>query len=93
MEICFGFGIKVITVYLFSVENFNRPKSEVEQLMQLIKAKVEMLDRYGASIRLLGQREMIPDDVLQVMDNVVARTKHNKKFGIVPERLLLVNNY
>jgi ditrans,polycis-polyprenyl diphosphate synthase len=68
-------------VYLFSVENFNRPKSEVEQLMQLIKAKVEMLDRYGASIRLLGQREMIPDDVLQVMDNVVARTKHNKKFG------------
>lgn len=86
MEICYKSGVKVVTVYAFSIENFNRPKYEVEGLMQLAKVKLEqlttygdILDRYGASVRVLGQREMIRDDVLQVVDKAVARTAHNDK--------------
>ncbi|KAJ6789771.1 hypothetical protein PWT90_06476 [Aphanocladium album] len=86
MEICYKCGVKVVTVYAFSIENFNRPKYEVEGLMQLAKVKLEqlttygdILDRYGACVRVLGQREMIRDDVLQVVDKAVARTKHNNK--------------
>ncbi|KAH8713409.1 Dehydrodolichyl diphosphate synthase complex subunit SPAC4D7.04c [Beauveria bassiana] len=86
MEICYKCGVKVVTVYAFSIENFNRPKYEVEGLMQLAKVKLEqlttygdILDRYGASVRVLGQRDMIRDDVLQVVDKAVARTKHNNK--------------
>ena len=86
MEICYKTGVKVITVYAFSVENYNRPKHEVEGLMQLAKVKLEqlttygdILDRYGACVRVLGQREMIREDVLKVVDKAVARTKHNNK--------------
>ncbi|KAK1256463.1 hypothetical protein MKX07_008722 [Trichoderma sp. CBMAI-0711] len=86
MEICYKCGVKVVTVYAFSIENFNRPKYEVEGLMQLAKVKLEqlttygdILDRYGACVRILGQRELIRDDVLEVMDKAVARTKHNNK--------------
>lgn len=86
MEICYKAGVKSVTVYAFSIENFKRPKYEVDGLMQLAKVKLEqltsygdILDRYGAAVRVLGQRDMIRDDVLQVVDKAVARTQHNKK--------------
>lgn len=86
MEICYKCGVKVVTVYAFSIENFNRPKYEVEGLMQMAKVKLEqltnyghILDRYGARVRVLGQREMIRADVLEVVDKAIARTKHNNK--------------
>ncbi|PHH78065.1 hypothetical protein CDD80_7415 [Ophiocordyceps camponoti-rufipedis] len=86
MEICYRCGVKVVTVYAFSVENYNRPKHEVEGLMQLAKVKLEqlttygdILDRYGACVRILGQRDMIRHDVLSVVDKAVARTRHNNK--------------
>ena len=80
-------GVKTVTVYAFSIENFNRPKYEVEGLMQLAKVKLEqlttygdVLDRYGAAVRVIGQRELLRDDVLQVVDKAVARTRHNNKY-------------
>ena len=86
MEICYKCGVKVVTVYAFSIENFNRPKYEVEGLMQMAKVKLEqlttyghVLDRYGACIRVLGQRELIREDVLEVVDKAVARSSHNNK--------------
>lgn len=86
MEICYQAGVKTVTVYAFSIENFNRPKYEVEGLMQLAKVKLEqlttygdILDRYGASVRVLGQRELVREDVLQVVDKAMARTRFNTK--------------
>jgi ditrans,polycis-polyprenyl diphosphate synthase len=86
MEICYKCGVKVVTVYAFSIENYKRPKYEVEGLMQLAKVKLEqltsygdILDRYGASVRVLGQRELLREDVLEVVDKAVARTSHNTK--------------
>jgi ditrans,polycis-polyprenyl diphosphate synthase len=37
----------------------------------------ELLDRYGASIRVLGQRELVKEDVLEAIDKAVELTKHN----------------
>ena len=75
-----------MTVYAFSIENYNRPKYEVEGLMQLAKVKLEqlmlhgdVLDRYGASVRVLGQRSLIRPDVLEVVDQAVESTKHNQE--------------
>lgn len=86
MEICYKAGVKTVTVYAFSIENFNRPQYEVDGLMQLAKVKLEqlttygdILDRYGAAVRVLGQRDLLREDVLQVVDKAVARTQHNKK--------------
>jgi ditrans,polycis-polyprenyl diphosphate synthase len=82
--VCYKCGVQVVTVYAFSLENFNRPKYEVDGLMQLAKLKLEqiiqhgeLLDRYGASVRILGRLDLVPPDVLEVMERAVATTRHN----------------
>ena len=52
-------------------------KLKMEQLIQ----HGELLDRYGASVRVLGQRDLLSPDVLEVIDRAVAVTKHNKKYS------------
>lgn len=52
-------------------------KLKLEQLVQ----HGELLERYGASIRILGQRDLLSPDVLEVMDRAVSTTKHNKKYA------------
>ncbi|KAL1842312.1 hypothetical protein VTJ49DRAFT_5593 [Mycothermus thermophilus] len=84
LEVCYRCGVKVVTVYAFSLENFHRPKYEVDGLMQLAKVKLEqiiqhgeLLDRYGASVRVLGRLDLIPPDVLEVVERAMAATAHN----------------
>jgi ditrans,polycis-polyprenyl diphosphate synthase len=59
--------------------------------MSMAKVKLQqlaehgaLLDRYGASIRVLGQRELISPDVLVAVDKAVEMTAHNKKYGCRP---------
>lgn len=85
LEVCYNCGVEVVTVYAFSIENFNRPKYEVEGLMQMAKCKLEqllehgeVLDRYSARVIISGQRDLIPEDVLGFVDRAVNETKHNK---------------
>jgi ditrans,polycis-polyprenyl diphosphate synthase len=40
LDICLQLGVKVVTVYAFSIENFKRPKDEVDVLMKLAKTKL-----------------------------------------------------
>lgn len=49
LEWCLDLGITELTVYAFSIENFKRPKEEVDGLMELAKQKVTKLldERYG----------------------------------------------
>ncbi|KAK1919894.1 hypothetical protein P3342_002188 [Pyrenophora teres f. teres] len=86
LEVCYKTGVKVVTIYAFSIENFKRSKHEVDALMSMAKVKLQqlaehgaLLDRYGASVRVLGQRELISPDVLMAVDKAVAMTAHNKK--------------
>jgi hypothetical protein len=87
LEVCYKTGVKVVTIYAFSIENFKRSKHEVNALMSMAKVKLEqlsehgaLLDRYGASIRVLGQRDLVNKDVLAAVDKAVALTAHNKKY-------------
>jgi len=89
LEVCYKTGVKVVTIYAFSIENFNRSKHEVDALMSMAKVKLEqlaehgaLLDRYGASIRVLGQRNLVKKDVLDAVDRAVAMTAHNKQYYI-----------
>ena len=86
LEVCYKSGVKVVTIYAFSIENFKRSKYEVDALMEMAKVKLsqlaqhgELLDRYGACIRVLGQRELVKKDVLEAVDRAVAMTEHNKE--------------
>ncbi|MCJ1414875.1 cis-prenyltransferase [Xylographa parallela] len=84
LEVCYKSGVKVVTIYAFSIENFKRSRFEVDALMNLAKLKLdqlsqhgELLQRYGASIRILGQRELVKPDVLEAIDKAMELTKGN----------------
>jgi ditrans,polycis-polyprenyl diphosphate synthase len=88
LEVCYKSGVKVVTIYAFSIENFKRSKYEVDALMEMAKTKLtqlaqhgQLLDRYGASIRILGQRELVKPDVLEAIDTAIRLTKDNKRYG------------
>jgi len=75
-----------VTVYAFSIENFKRSKYEVDALMDMARIKLtqlsqhgDLLDRYGACIRILGQRELVKPEVLEAVDRAVKLTAHNNK--------------
>lgn len=74
----------MVTVYAFSIENFKRSKYEVDALMDMAKTKLsqlaqhgDLLDRYGARIRVLGQRSLVKEDVLNAVDKATEMTKTN----------------
>lgn len=76
--------MKVVTIYAFSIENFKRSKYEVDALMDIMKVKLsqitqhgDLLDRYGASVRILGQLDMLKPDVLEAINKAVDMTKGN----------------
>ena len=78
--------MRVVTVYAFSIENFKRSKYEVDALMEMAKVKIsqlsqhgDLLDRYGASVRVLGQRDLVKPDVLEAIDKAVDMTKNNQE--------------
>ncbi|KIX05168.1 di-trans,poly-cis-decaprenylcistransferase [Rhinocladiella mackenziei CBS 650.93] len=84
LEVCYKSGVTHVTIYAFSIENFKRSKYEVDALMDMAKIKLkqltqhgDLLDRYGARIRILGQRELIKPDVLEAMDRAVEMTSQN----------------
>ncbi|KAK3615002.1 cis-prenyltransferase [Elasticomyces elasticus] len=84
LEVCYKSGVKVVTIYAFSIENFKRSKYEVDGLMDMAKLKLvqmsqhgELFDRYGASVRILGDKSLVREDVLEQVDRAVEMTKHN----------------
>lgn len=86
LEVCYKSGVKVVTIYAFSIENFKRSKYEVDALMDMAKFKLsqiaqhgDLLDRYGARIQILGQRDLLKPDVIEAMDRAAEMTKGNKK--------------
>jgi undecaprenyl diphosphate synthase len=79
-------GLKTLTVYSFSTENWRRPVSEVNALFGLLKAYVkrdlDRLAREGVRVRILGTRKGLPDDIRELVDRAEARTEANSKFNL-----------
>jgi len=78
---CSEIGISYLTLYAFSTENWQRPKSEVAALMILLKQflKSERQELMDNNIRLnaIGQIERLPADVQRVLHEFMALTKKN----------------
>ncbi len=79
----FDQGIKYLSVYCFSTENFNRPKEEVDFLMNLFveKFQKEFKEYKKKNIRVVfsGRRENLREDVLEAMDTITEETKQNTR--------------
>ena len=63
--LCSNLGVKYLTVYAFSVENFNRPAYEVEALMGLVLSfiKMDLFHNNNVSFHVVGDRERLPKSV------------------------------
>jgi undecaprenyl diphosphate synthase len=77
----------VLTVYAFSTENWRRPQQEVDALFGLlrgyIKSDLDRLDRAGVRVRVLGQREGVPPDILTLFDKAETQTADNAVMTLV----------
>ncbi len=79
-EWCKQFGVKELTLYAFSIENFKRPKQEVDYLMQLFKQEFERIyakDKIDEKIKFIGRLEMFPAEVYSSMQKLIEKTKEN----------------
>lgn len=85
-------GVKVLTVYAFSTENWKRPKIEVDFIMNLfgryLTQEISEFNANNVQVRFIGSRENLSQSVLEKMDNAVCQTKTNT--GII---LNLAINY
>ena len=74
-------GIKILTLYTFSTENWTRPHKEVSMLMRtllsVLKNKVQQLNRNNIKIQFIGRREGIPETVLKSINSATELTKNN----------------
>ncbi len=79
-------GVKTLTLYAFSTENWNRPKSEVKTLMRLFletaRKQVPELNKRGARLRFLGRREGLPEPVLEALREAEEMTAHNESLDV-----------
>jgi undecaprenyl diphosphate synthase len=81
-------GVKWLTVYAFSTENWRRPVDEVRYLMGfnesiLVRHREELREK-GVRIRFAGRRDWrVPKRLTKQMDESIARTRHNRKMNLV----------
>lgn len=87
VETASNLGIKFITLYAFSMENWNRPESEVNGLMSLLTSSIahQFADLVKNNVRLLtiGDNSMLPDNVRAEIEEVVAKSASNTGITLV----------
>ena len=80
------FGVKELTVYSFSTENWTRPKEEVDGLMAMFAERIDRetpeLDEEGVRMRFIGRREGISEELTGRMDWAEAETGDNDRITL-----------
>lgn len=80
-EEAYRMGIKYLTVYAFSTENWNRPKDEVDALMKLLrnymKTCLKTAKKNRMSVRVLGDKTGLDDDIRERIEELEQATKDN----------------
>jgi undecaprenyl diphosphate synthase len=86
LEWCEEFGVKELTLYAFSMQNFNRPKEEVDYLMGVVKRTAEKfvedprIKEKGVQIKIIGRYSLFPKDVIEVCERIMDKTKDNSNY-------------
>ncbi len=80
------FGVKELTVYSFSTENWTRPKEEVDGLMAMFAERIDRetpeLDDEGVRMRFIGRREGIGPQLIERMNWAEAETAENERITL-----------
>ncbi len=80
-------GIEYLTLYSFSSENWNRPDSEVKDLMGLLRLylnkEVGLLMEQGVRLRVIGDRQRLSADIVEAVNSAERRTENNTRMTLI----------
>lgn len=78
---CRELGVKVLTLYAFSSENWKRPRGEIKALMTLLKkyirSEIDELHRNEIRVNFIGEVQKLPEDVLPFIAEATGKTARN----------------
>lgn len=87
VEGCAELGVRYLTLYAFSTENWDRPEYEVTGLMELlvdtIRKEVETLNKNNIRLHVIGDMEMLPDYARKEMAEAIGMLDHNTGMNLV----------
>lgn len=86
---CKEAGVRALTVFAFSLQNFNRPKREFDYLMKLfkkffgeMKERESEVNKEDIRIKFHGRRHMFPEDIQQIISETEEMTKDNSAYDL-----------
>jgi undecaprenyl diphosphate synthase len=83
VEACAQLGVKYLTLFAFSTENWRRPKEEIDTLMKLLiktlRSETEKLHKNDIKLMAIGDIDSLPKEVRQELKEAMERTKNNKR--------------
>ncbi|CAM8952479.1 unnamed protein product [Rhodiola kirilowii] len=86
LKYCYRLGVKYVTVYAFSIDNFKRPPEEVQNLMELLQEKIESLikaesivHQYGVRVHFIGNLKLLNESVRLAAEKAMKATAHNNQ--------------
>jgi len=86
VEGCGKLGVKYLTLYAFSTENWNRPKLEVKTLMNLLvsslRKEISSLQENEIKLNAIGRIDLLPAKVHRELKEVMEKTKNNNKLTL-----------
>ncbi|MBN2567029.1 di-trans,poly-cis-decaprenylcistransferase [Candidatus Woesearchaeota archaeon] len=83
LDWCKDLGIRELTLYSFSVQNFSRPKEEFDYLMDLFRKEFDRLktdpriEENGIRVTFIGRLGMFPNDIQEMMRHLMEKTRKN----------------
>ncbi len=81
VESCRRAGVRYLTLYAFSSENWRRPQDEVEGLMNLLRfylrREISELDKNGIRLQAIGEIGALPEDIRSLIEYGEERTRHH----------------
>ena len=86
LEWCLELGIKILTVYAFSTENFNRSKKELDVLFKLCRQAIEdayhdeRIHKNRIKVNVIGKLELLPEDIRDAAKKLMEKTRNYKNY-------------
>jgi len=81
IETCASLGIHALTLYAFSMENWRRPKAEIDFLMRLLREylrkELPIINRNNIRMLVIGRHDQLPDEVREDIDRAMEQTAGN----------------
>lgn len=84
---CQALGVRYLTLYAFSSENWKRPATEVADIMGLfrlyLRRELNELHKNNVRVRFIGSREGLADDIIDLIEKTEEKTRNNSSLNLV----------